>query len=176
MLIAKVSTKLEWNTGRLGGAVIFSKLDLRSRYHHIMVKHRDECKTVIKTKEGLYEWQVMPFGLCNALNIFMKLINQVLKSFTSEFIVVYFDDILNFNKGVEEHLSHLRSILKVLRINKLYLNLKKCKFLTGNLIFLRFIISARGVSIDQRKVKIVQKWPTPTNAHKARIFHKFATF
>lgn len=99
----------------------------------------------------------MPFGLCNALNIFMKLINQVLKSFTSEFIVVYFDDILNFNKGVEEHLSHLRSILKVLRINKLYLNLKKCKFLTGNLIFLRFIISARGVSIDQRKVKIVQK-------------------
>lgn len=160
----------------LYGSCVFTKIDFRSGYHQLQIRPRDEWNTAFNTKEGLYEWLVMPFGLSNAPSTFMRLMNQILKPFIGKFVVVYFDDILIYSKIEDDHLEHLRQVLAVLQANQLYVNLKKCCFVTNKLLFLGFIVSADGIHVDEEKIKVIQNWPTVQTISDVRSFHGLATF
>ena len=91
-------------------------------------------------------------------------------------MVVYFDDILIYSQTKSEHVMHLREVLTVLLENKLYVNLKKCSFMTNSLLVLGFVVSAEGIRVDEEKVRAIREWPTPKTVGEVRSFHGLATF
>jgi hypothetical protein len=109
-------------------AQVFSKIDLRSRYHQIKIHAEDIPKTAFSTIYGMYEYIVMSFGLTNAPAHFMYLMNSVFMLEFDKFIMVFIDDILVYSKNMEEHEEHLHIVLQWLREHQLYTKFSKCEF------------------------------------------------
>lgn len=148
---------------QLKGAIVFSKIDLRSRYYQLKVKECDVPKTDFKTQYGHYKFLVMSFDLTNAPAAFMDLMNQIFQPYLDRFVVVFIDDILIYSKIESEHAQHLRIVLQTLREKHLYSKFSKCELWLHEVRFLGPIVSVDGIKVDSSKVSAMVNWKTPKN-------------
>ncbi|GJU87105.1 reverse transcriptase domain-containing protein [Tanacetum coccineum] len=155
---------------QLQGACCFSKIDLRSGYHQLRVREEDIPKTAFRTRYGHFEFTVMPFGLTNAPAIFMDLMNRVCKPYLDKFVIVFIDDILIYSKSEEEHEVHLKTILDLLKKEKLYAKFSKCEFWLKEVQFLGHVVNRDGIHVDPSKVESVKNWKTPESSTEIRSF------
>src|SRR6266540_2565498 len=160
----------------LAGFEYCSITDLASGFWQIPVAEKDRYKTAFRTPWGLYEFNVMPFGLKNAPATFQRLMIRVLGQYLYDFVIVYIDDILIYSKSKEEHKRHLHLVFQALRKAGLKIKLKKCEFGKKELKYLGFIIDKRGRRPDPEKVTAIQKVKPPTNITGIRGFMGLAGF
>ena len=118
----------------------------------------------------------MPFGLCNALATFQRIMNTILRDGLDCFVLVFLDDILIYNRSREEHEQHIRAILNKLRQNKVLRRLKKCDFFQTEVEYLGFDVGAYGVKPSLSKVQAIAEWPTPSSVKDVRSFLGLASF
>nr|GEU89288.1 putative reverse transcriptase domain-containing protein [Tanacetum cinerariifolium] len=160
---------------QLQGSSVYSKIDLRSGYHHLRVRDEDIPKTAFRTRYEHYEFQVMAFGLTNAPAVFMDLMNRVCKKYLDKFVIVFID-ILIYSRNKEEHANHPSIILELLRKEKLYAKFSKCDFWIGVVQFLGHIINSQGLHVDPAKIEAVKNWASPTTPTEIRQFLGLADY
>src|SRR5258708_12610587 len=118
----------------------------------------------------------MPFGLFKGTGGFERFINEVLRDLMDICTVGYLDDILVYSDSLEDHRDHVREVLCCLHTVGLYANLKKCKFHTDTVEYLRFILSPKGLQMDPAKVSLILAWPKPSKRWDVQACLAFANF
>ena len=154
----------------LSGSCIFTTLDLLSGYWQVEVRPEDREKTAVCTSERLFEFNVMPFGLCNAPATFQRLMDCVLAGLHWQSCLVYLDDVLILGRSFSEHLHNLRDVFDRLREAGLKLKPSKCTFGQKEVAFLGHIVSDQGIAPDPTKVAAITNWPTPRNRKEVQQF------
>jgi hypothetical protein len=160
----------------LRGAKFFTKLDMRSGYHQVLMFPDDVEKTAFRTHQGLFEFLVMPFGLTNAPATFQALMNDILLPFLRRFVLVFFDDILIYSSSWSDHLRHVRTVFRTLQDHRLFLKRSTCEFGLTVVAYLGHMISGEGVVMDRQKVHAFLDWPLPKSPRAVRGFRGLAGY
>jgi hypothetical protein len=161
---------------RLSKAKYFTKLDIISAFNRIRIKEGDEYLTAFRTRYGLFESLVMPFGLTGAPSTFQHYINDVLREHLDVFCTAYLDDILIYSTSLKEHQEHVKKVLQALQNAGLQADIDKCEFHTTETKYLGLIITTKGVQMDPKKIETVKNWATPTGLKDVQAFLGFANF
>ena len=155
---------------QVGGAQIFSKINLTAGYNQVRIREEDVPKSTFRTKYGSYESLVMNFGMTNAPSTFVTMMNDIFREDLGKHVVIYLDDIIVYSKDEKSHVKDLRKTLTKLRESKLYAKPSKCEFFKTTLTFLGHVISAQGIAPDTAKVEAVNNLPRPTDIKQLQSF------
>ncbi len=161
---------------KLCTARVFSKFDIIAAFNEVRMKEGDEEKTAFLTRYGLFEYLVMPFGLCNAPSTFQAFINEVLREHLDVFCSAYLDDILIYSNNKTEHIEHIKKVLQKLKDAGMYLDINKCQFHVQEVKYLGIMITTEGLKMDPQKVDTIVKWKAPRCVKDVQAFLGFANF
>ncbi|XP_077378012.1 uncharacterized protein LOC144019084 [Festucalex cinctus] len=168
--------RIEESLDALCGARWFSTIDLASGYNQVPVSEPDQHKTAFCTPFGLFEFNRMPFGLCNAPSTFQRLMQRMFGDQQGQSLLLYLDDIVVFSSSVAQHLQRLELVLGRLQKEGLKAKLEKCNFFQKEVKYLGHVISSEGVSTDPDKIDAVSKWRQPSRVSELRSFLGFASY
>ncbi|UYV79891.1 hypothetical protein LAZ67_18000994, partial [Cordylochernes scorpioides] len=154
----------------LQGARFYSSMDLQSGYWQIDVEEADREKTAFINPDGMYEFKVMPFGLCNAPATFERMMDGLFKGLKWTICLCYLDDIVVFSDDFEEHLRRLQLVLGCLRKAGLCLNSGKCRFGAKTITVLGHEVSGDGICLYPEKNRAVRDFPRPKSLKEVRSF------
>ena len=155
----------------LHGAKWFSTLDLKSGYWQVPITEQDKAKTAFRTSSGqLFEFNRVPFGLCNAPTTFSRLMDRVLADLHWETCLFYLDDIIVFSSTWEEHLARLRQVFERLRHANLKLGADKCTFAAKEVNYLGHRVTEEGLLPDSSLLAAIREIPPPKTATEVRSF------
>ena len=158
----------------LGGAMIFTSLDLKSGYWQVEMEEGSKPLTAFTAGPlGFYECEQMPFGLTNAPATFQRLMKNCLGDLHLNLCIIYLDDIIVFSNNPEDHLHRLRGVFDKLEKADLKLKPKKCEFFKTKITYLCHIVSAKGIETDPKKIKAVKDWTVPKTVTDVRSFLGF---
>ena len=168
--------RIDDSLDQLSGAEWFSCLDLNSGYWQVEVEERDRIKTAFVSRRGLFEFKVMPFGLCNAPATFERLMETVLAGLNWRICLIYLDDIIVIGRTFEDMIKNLDQVLQKLHDAGLKLKPRKCQLFAKQVEFLGHVISNCGIQTDPKKTNVVRDWPQPTKLHDVRSFIGFCSY
>src|SRR6266498_3819471 len=155
---------------KIGGKKYYTSIDLASNYWQVEIDENSQDIIAFVTPWGLYQFNVMLFGLTNAPATFQRLMNYVLHDYLNDFVVVYLDDILICSDTFKEHLAHLRKVFIKLQEANLVIKLKKCKFGQRKIKFLGHTIRIDELRIDPENIEKIINYPIPTDVTGVRKF------
>ena len=155
---------------KLAHAKYFSKIDLRTGFYQILIAEQDRHKTAFVTSQGLFEYNVLPMGLCNSPGVFMALMNDTFRDYLDQFVLVFLDDIIIYSNTLEEHERHLRLALQRLREQRLCAKLSKSALCHTEVEFLGHYVGRDGLRVMEDKIEAVHSWPVPTTMRELRAF------
>ena len=161
---------------RLGDAQYFSTIDLASGYWQVKMDPASQEKAAFVTPDDLFEFQRMPFGLCNAPATFQRLMDRVLGSLKWTHCLVYLDVILVFGRTLEEHNARLAAVLERLQKAGLTVNVAKCNFAAQSVSFLGHEVGVDGLRPNPEKVRAVAEFSPPTSVTQLRSFLGLVSF
>ena len=158
----------------LGGAIIFTSLDLKSGYWQVEMDEESKALTTFTVGPlGFYECERMPFGLTDAPATFQHLMESCLGELHLNWCIIYLDDIIVFSKTPEEHLKRLQGVFEKLAKAGLKLKPSKCEFFKSRITYLGHIISAAGIETNPKKIEAVENWTLPRTVMDVRSFLGF---
>ena len=154
----------------LSGQQWFCTLDLASGYWQVEMVEEDKEKTSFSTGSGLYQFNIMPFGLFNAPAMFERLMERELVGLPWHILLIFLDDIIVHGKSFKETLKWLWLVFRHLRSANLKLSPKKCVLFQKKVTFLGHVLSEDGVSTDSCETEVIRTWPIPHLAAEFRSF------
>ena len=160
----------------LSGSRWFSTLDLASCYWQVAMDASTKEKAASVTSSGLYEWNIMPFGLCNAPSTFARLMELVLKGLHRKICLIYLDDVIVMAPTFEEELERLKQVFERLAHAGLKLKPKKCFLFRKRVSYLGHVVTEEGITAGPGKVEQVRTWPVPESSTEVKSFLGLASY